>query len=571
MTDLVIGGGRRYHSQRSLRSVAIAVVLGLASLLVVYLLFARMVTYVEPDASVSESPLALEGGPGGAGSRLGFEGSSVSQVGGLTVLRLTGPPAALGAAHGRLLATELAAQHAALAPLLRHAVASQVFLDGLTHDWRVGWRYRLLDDGIPGHQLVEIAHLLEGARQAAEDVPEYEPFVRAQAVLDLGQPAPWSPGADFRAVARATSFVAALRDPSGDRLLVGRSLALPGAVDGGDAAAARPLVSFVRSPEVIAFASVGWPGLVGALTGINAEGIAVLVHPVYAAGMDHVPAAQPAALLARDILENARSLDEAIAVIEHAVPLGAAAFMLIDGPERTWAVVERSPGGSSVRRNEPAVVTDVFTSEAFADDPENDRATRMRPALLRAGRAEKLLHGRLAGPADVLAILRDDRDAGGAPLPLGHRGALRDPSAVHTVLLDASTMVLWVADGPDAGGRFRAFDLRHELGNAPAAPPEDLPALADDEPSGPRSVRRARAHLRRARQVAGAGHVSQARELVMRALILTPDLPEALILAGELARRAGDREAAEGYFRRCLEIGLDDLGAEEEIRALLGG
>ena len=570
MTDLVIGGGRRYHSQRSLRGVAIALVLGLAALLALYFLFDRMVRYVAPRASVSGAALALEGAPGAA-ARLGFQDSSVSQVGGLTVLRLTGPPAALGAAHGRLLATELSAQHAGLAPLLHHAVPHQAFVGGLTHDARARWRYRLLDDGIPGHQLVEIAHLLAGARQAADDVPGYETFVQAQAAFDLGQPAPWSPGAAFRAVTRATSLVAALRDPSGDRLLVGRSLALPGAIDGGDAAARRPLVSFVRSPSVIAFASVSWPGLVGVVTGINAEGIAVLVHPVYATGMEHLPVAQPAPLLARDILENARSLDDAIAVIEHAEALGAAAFLLIDGPGRTWAVVERRPGKSSVRRSAPAVITDVFTGDAFADDPENDRATRMRPALLRARRAEKLLRGRLAGPADVLGILRDSRDAEGGPLPLGHRGALRDPSAVHTVLLDASTMVLWVADGPDAGGRFRAFDLRHELGDAPAAPPEDFPALTDEGPSAARSVRRARAHLRQARQMAGAGQLSGARELVMRALIVTPDLPEALLLAGELARRSGDREAAERYFRRCLEVGLDDLGAEEEIRALLGG
>lgn len=568
MTDLVIGGGRRYHSsQRSFRSVAIAVVLGLAALLAAYLLFDRMVTYVEPDVSVPEAALALA--PGGA--RLGYQGSSLGHVGGLAVLRLAGPPAALGAAHGRLLANELTAQHAALAPLLHHAVPGQSFLGGLTHDWRARWRYRLLDDGIPGHQLVEMAHMLEAARQATDRVPAYEAFVRAQAAFDLGQPAPWSSGADFRAVTRATSFVAALREPSGDRLLVGRSLALPGAVDGGDAAAARPLVSFVRSPEVIAFASVGWPGLAGVLTGINAEGIAVLVHPVYAPGMEHVPASQPAALLARDVLENARSLDDAIAVLEHASPLGAAVFMLIDGPGRAWAVVERSPRGSSVRRNEPVVVTDVFTGDAFADDPENDRATRMRPSLLRARRAEKLVRARPASPADVLAILRDDRDLDGARLPLGHRGALRDPSAVHTVLLDASTMVLWVADGPDAGGRFRAFDLRHELAGAPAAPPDDFPALPDDEPRAARSVRRARAHLRQARREAHSGHLSRARELAMRALILTPDLPEALILAGDLARRDGDRPAAEGYFRRAIEAGLDDLGAEEEIRALLGG
>src|SRR5690606_11278933 len=110
--------------------------------------------------------------------------------------------------------------------------------------------------------------------------------------------------------------VAALRDPSGDRLLVGRSLALPGAVDGGDAAAAHPVVSFVRSPGVIAHASVGWPGLVGVVTGINAEGVAVLVHPARTADAQRVTAAQPAQLLAREILENARSLEDALGVLE---------------------------------------------------------------------------------------------------------------------------------------------------------------------------------------------------------------------------------------------------------------
>lgn len=572
MTDLVIGGGRRSHSQRSpLRSIAIAGVLGLVCLVVAYFLFDRMVSYVEPDTTVPAAGLALDGPLGsGATPRLGFAGGSVTHAGGLTVLRLAGEPAALGAAHGRLLGHALASQHAALGPLPGHAVTSHGFLDRLTLDAQVRWRYRLVDDGIPGHQLVEIGHLLATARHTAADVPGYAPFVRQQAAFDAGAPAPWSSGAGFRAVTRATSFVAALRDPSGDRVLVGRSLALPGAADGGDAAAAHPVVSFVRSPDVIAHASVGWPGLVGVVTGINAEGVAVLVHPARTGDAQRVTAAQPAQLLAREILENARSLEDALGVLEHAAPLGAASFLVVDGPARTWAVIERSPRHMEVRREQPAVVTDVLTSDAFAEDPENDRATRVRPARMRALRAERLLRARPTRPEDVLAILRDRRDGKGALLPLGHRGALRDPSAVHTAILDASTMVLWVADGADAGARFRAFDLRHELGSAPAAPPEDLPALVDDEPGAARRVRQARAHLRQARQHAGAGDRDRAREQALRALALAPDLPEALLVAGDLARAAGDIEAARRYYRRCLDVGVDDLGEAEEIRAVLG-
>jgi hypothetical protein len=41
-----------------------------------------------------------------------------------------------------------------------------------------------------------------------------------------------------------------------------------------------------------------------------------------------------------------------------------------------------------------------------------------------------------------------------------------------------------------------------------------------------------------------------------------------LLLAGQLARRDGDRAAAAALFQRYLELGPDDLAAEEQVRAL---
>src|SRR5690606_27588879 len=91
-----------------------------------------------PRAHRDPTGRALDGPLGsGATPRLGFAGGSVTHAGGLTVLRLAGEPAALGAAHGRLLGHALASQHAALGPLPGHAVASHGFLDRLTLDARV--------------------------------------------------------------------------------------------------------------------------------------------------------------------------------------------------------------------------------------------------------------------------------------------------------------------------------------------------------------------------------------------------------------------------------------------------
>jgi hypothetical protein len=499
--------------------------------------------------------------------------SSLSHAGSITVLRLAGGPAQLGVAHGRLLGDQVAEASAPLVPTITEAVSRDGFLGGLAFDMRLRWRYRFLDDAIPGHQLVELAGVLDGARRTTGSAPDYEPFVRQQAALDVGVAASWSSSAGFRTVARSLSFVTTLRGASGDHLLIGRSFALPGAADGGDAAAQRVTLSLVKADDVLPFASVGWPGLVGVVSGINAKGIAVMVHPVRTRDVVLTRQAQPVSLLARDVLENADTLDEAISIVQHASPLGAAAFLIVDGTARTWAVVERSPTQFAVHRSPaPAVVGDVLAGEVFAEDPENDRARRIQPVSMRQRRVARLLQTRAEAPADVVAMLRDHRDLSGAPLPPGHRGAVHDMGAVHTALFDASAMVLWVADGPGAGARFRAFDLRYELSGEGArpAPPADLPADSELDPSVAQQVRRARGALREARQAQRRGQPDRAGELVQRALAHAPRLPEALKLAGDLARASNQREAATQYYERFLDGVPDDLGAEAEVRAILG-
>lgn len=574
MADIIVGG-RRSNPQRNLRGVAIAVVLLLMCALVAYFIYERVVSYSRPSISVPRRSLVmLEDDTTDSGTRLGAGQSSLAYSGTIRVLRLSGQPIDLGAAHGRLLGDAVSEAMEPLTPTITEAVASGGFFGSLAFDMRLRWRYRFVDDGIRGHQLVELAGLLEGTRRTAGTAPGYESFVRAQAALDVGVATPWSSNAGFRTLTRALSFVTDLRGASGDRLLVGRSFALPGTADGGDAAAARLTLFIVKPEGALPFASIGWPGMMGVVSGINAKGIAVMVHPVRTRDVKLTRQdAHPVALLARDVLENAHSLADAINILKQNTPLGAAAFLVVDGPSRKWAVVERSPTQFAVQMNPtPAIVTDVLASEVFADDPENDRSQRLQPVSMRKRRVARLMQARATVPDDVVAILRDRRDPSGTPLPPGHRGAVHDAGAVHTALFDASAMVIWVADGPGAGARFRAFDLRYELRGEGArpAPPADVPADPDRDTSVTERVRRARSALRQARRAQSRGQAERARELIQRALAHAPRLPEALKLAGDLARAAKDREAANQYYQRFLDAIPDDFGAEAEIRAILG-
>jgi len=193
----------------------------------------------------------------------------------------------------------------------------------------------------------------------------------------------------------------------------------------------------------------------------------------------------------------------------------------------------------------------------------------MRPSADRVARAAELVKRAPPGGAEqAIAVLRDSARPGGAPLPAGHRAAVDDPEAIHTVVIDPIEMILWVADGPGAGGRFRPIDLLREL-RGDTRPVAAAPIPADDErdPSAAADVVAARRELRAARAAESAGDVALARELCARALVRRPDLPEALLLAGDLARAAGDRDAARKLYLRALDIGLDGSESEDEVRA----
>ena len=565
MSDLLIG--TRRTQGRPLRALAIGAVLIFVIGLGSYLIYGRMVAYPHPDGEIPRTELSS------SDMSLRYGESSLSFAGPIRVLRVVGTPHTVGASRGRLLAGAVADVGETIEETIQRTVPRTGALAGLVRGIRLRWRYRLLDDGVPGHQLVEVAGVLRGAARSGTSVPSYESYVRHQAFLDVGKPAPWSAGASEQAVARSLSFAAIARSPSGDRLMLGRSFGLPGLSDSGLAASRHVTVSFVRAESVIPFASVAWPGAVGVVTGINAEGVVVLVHPARTDDVRTTRRAQPIPLLARDVLENAHTLDEAIKIVEASATLGTASFLVADGNARTFAVVERSPTRVAVRRfsNAP-VANELLSGKPFIDDPQNDRARRSRPSETRSRRAEQVLSSSPPeSAADIAAILRDRRGDDGGQLPFGHRATIEDVAAQHTAIVDASAMVLWVAEGPGSSGRFRAFDLRHELRGEGArpAPPPDIAADRDQIVSEANAAASALQDVHDARYTIRKGGDRAARELVSRALARAPTVPQALLLAGELARERGDDETAIAMYTRYMEVAGDDPLAGRQIEAVL--
>ena len=565
MPDLVIGG-RRASAARPWRAAVIALAMVGVAVVVAWFIYRRSVAYEVPPGDVQGEISWSQPAPG-TPPTLVYGNASLGWLGGVAVLHVSGDPHAIGASHGRLLAPWLPAVAAAVAPSISGTVSDDETLGSVTHGIRLAWRWRFIDDGLIDPDRRMVAGLSRGA--AASGVAQgYDQLLRAQAVLDVGAPSPVSDQAEQHRVAHSLTLIGAhAQTPA--RVWIGRAVSLPGLDDGGDAAI--PVVTIARPDGRIAWAGVGWPGQLGVVTGINAEGIAVLVDPARTIDVRVTRAARPIALLARSVLEQARTLDEAIKLIEGSPTLGSAVFAVVDGTSGKWVQIERTPSKAILERSprSPAL-GDVLTTNALSGDPENDRAKRMLATPSRVERAARLLRAPLGDAAAMAAILRDRRGPDDSPRPPGHRGAIDDGRAVQTAIIDPASLALWVAD-PRAGGRMRAIDLRHELRNEGdrAAPASDIPAESGVELDVAEVLAAARADLRAARRALAAGAAARAAELCARARTRAPALPEAIELEAIIAQARGDQARAHAAFQAWLDGGPDDPRGEERARAAL--
>lgn len=95
------------------------------------------------------------------------------------------------------------------------------------------------------------------------------------------------------------------------------------------------------------FATITWPGLIGALTGMNEHGLVLANMEV--TRLPTPAKAMPYVLLYRTVLEKCRNVDEAIELLKNSPTQTANNLMLMDA-DGNRAVVEINPPGMMVRK-----------------------------------------------------------------------------------------------------------------------------------------------------------------------------------------------------------------------------
>ncbi len=388
---------------------------------------------------------------------------------------LRGTPEQIGYEHARLLYPEMVQNEGILLGRFQAQISNPVLRNVLLDLAEL--RYAHVDRGMSLARRTEIA---AGARGFSPDpyayvFPTYQRFVYLNALYDMALSFEHSP------LIGCTTFTL-----GGD------------ALEGGGGILARAFdfevdevfddhkaVFLIQEAGQIPFASVAWPGLVGVVSGMNAAGLAVVVHG--ARGGNPQAEGEPVVHALRRVLSTAHSTEEALSALATQSAMVSHIVILTDQSGRS-AVVERVPGKPNfVRFLAPKAVTTNHFEGPNAQDPKNLTVRAKTSTLPRRERGDELLASlpaQLSAPeavVDAVALLRDREGEGGKQLALGDRSAINALIATHGVVMDTKRRVLWVSESPHLLGRFVAFDLNRAF--APDYDPEhpaQLQSIAED-------------------------------------------------------------------------------------------
>ncbi len=381
---------------------------------------------------------------------------------GIREVFLAGTPEQMGADHARILRDRLVADEAdiwqSFEDHVTFAPARALILD-------VGRvRYRHVDRGIPAARRRELAAQAATFSPDPYDgkMPTYQRMVFLHALYDIAL------GFEDAPLVGCTAMALGPGATADGHTLVARAFDF----EASEVFDRDKTVYFVREDGKIPFASVAWPGLVGVVTGMNLEGVMVLVNGARA----KEPSASgiPVVFSLREVLERAHDAREAADILAAQEVMVSHLVFVADAAGR-FAVVERAAGAAATVRTtwvdpDRVALTNHFEGP-LADDPRNARVRAQTTTLDRRARADELLaavpaHG--ATPASVVDMMRDHTCAAGRACELGDRRTVDALIATHGVVADTTARVLWVSAGPHLSGKFVRFDLREAFEGRPA-------------------------------------------------------------------------------------------------------
>lgn len=263
-----------------------------------------------------------------------------------------------------------------------------------------------------------------------------------------------------------TSFASWGKNSADSSLIIGRNFDF----FVGHKFARHKQVVFYNPDAGYKFATVGWSGMTGVLSGMNEHGLTVTIN----AAKSDMPtsSAMPISILTREILQYATNIEEAYEIASKRKTFVAESILIGSAKDGRAAIIEKSPTQIALFTGDGStqlLCTNHYQSEAFEQNERNIENMQTSDSPYRFIRLQQLL--KRESPIDynkAAAILRDHKGVDDEEIGIPNEWAINQFIAHHSVIFKPEQRIMWVSTSPWQSGKYVAYDLNKIFGNTPS-------------------------------------------------------------------------------------------------------
>jgi predicted choloylglycine hydrolase len=228
-----------------------------------------------------------------------------------------------------------------------------------------------------------------------------------------------------------------------------------------DAFAENKTVAFINPKEGYPFMMVTWPGMIGAVSGMNKEGLTVTIN----ASKSKIPliAKTPISILTREILQHAKNIDEAVSIVKKRTVFVSESIMVGSAQDNKAVLIEVSPEKIAVfdaPNSNQLICSNHFQSDTFKNDERNQLQIANSHSKYRFDRMQELFaENPKINPEIAAEILRNKEGLHNINLGYGNEKALNQLMAHHGIIFKPSAKLVWVSANPYQLGEFVCYNL----------------------------------------------------------------------------------------------------------------
>ena len=368
---------------------------------------------------------------------------------GLFELYVEGDPFERGVVNGKLSKELLVSQEDYFSAQISRMIPSKFYLHFLKYV--IGWFNRDLEKNITEEYKQEIYGISESASDAYSYIgTNYQRILNYHAAHDIGH------ALQNMALVGCTSFGTWGAASADSTMIIGRNFDFYV----GDDFAKNKIILFENPSQGYKFMSVTWGGFIGVVSGMNEKGLTVTIN----AAKSSIPSgsATPVSLVAREILQYAANIDEAIAIAHKRTMFVSESFLVASAADNNAVIIEKTPDTLDVYdpKSDHILCANHFQSKALVGSEPNIEQMKESASAYRYKRLQELLQEKEKNTVqNTVSILRDRKGLHDANIGMGNEKALNQLIAHHSIIFEPEKLLVWVSTSPWQLGEFVAYDL----------------------------------------------------------------------------------------------------------------